>query len=205
MSQLTCVSFGNNNLTSVDVSGDSRLYGLYCRNSGISSLNIANTVTLTILDCEDNYLNISDIIYDINIIQTQENASVSYINQKLVLYNYTITWNVNGGSPAPTQTTVTQNNSINAPVAMTKAGYTFGGWYADATFMQKVTFPVNNVTSDKTFYAKWIGNTQISAGGNHTIMLKPDGTLWSWGSNDSGQLGDGTNTNSANPVQVQQD
>jgi alpha-tubulin suppressor-like RCC1 family protein len=36
----------------------------------------------------------------------------------------------------------------------------------------------------------------------HTVFVKSDGTLWSWGSNSSGQLGDGTTTDRANRVQV---
>ena len=70
---------------------------------------------------------------------------------------------------------------------------------------------MNNVTSDKTFYAKWTFNAptqndiQISAGGSHTIIIKPDGTVWTWGINDSGQLGDGMTTNKNTPVQVQGD
>lgn len=42
----------------------------------------------------------------------------------------------------------------------------------------------------------------IAAGGSHTIELKPDGTVWAWGSNQYGQLGDGTTTNSPAPIQV---
>lgn len=42
----------------------------------------------------------------------------------------------------------------------------------------------------------------ISAGGNHYLALKSDGTLWSWGSNYFGQMGDGSNTGSLTPVQV---
>ncbi|MBI4700423.1 MAG: hypothetical protein HY744_04520 [Deltaproteobacteria bacterium] len=33
---------------------------------------------------------------------------------------------------------------------------------------------------------------EVSAGYNHTCARKGDGTLWCWGSNGSGQLGDGT-------------
>ena len=34
------------------------------------------------------------------------------------------------------------------------------------------------------------------------MALKNDGTVLAWSSNDHGQLGDGTNTNSSAPVQV---
>lgn len=34
---------------------------------------------------------------------------------------------------------------------------------------------------------------QVSAGNNFTAAIKTDGSLWVWGSNRSGQLGDGTN------------
>ncbi|WP_435925695.1 S-layer homology domain-containing protein [Paenibacillus sp. DYY-L-2] len=42
----------------------------------------------------------------------------------------------------------------------------------------------------------------ISVGGNHGLALKDNGTVWAWGSNFSGQLGDGTFNNSVTPVQV---
>lgn len=43
----------------------------------------------------------------------------------------------------------------------------------------------------------------IAAGDHHALALKSDGTLWSWGSNNYGQLGDGTTTNnSTTPIQI---
>lgn len=42
----------------------------------------------------------------------------------------------------------------------------------------------------------------LRAGGKHTCARKMDGTLWCWGHNESGQLGDGTTNDSASPVQV---
>jgi alpha-tubulin suppressor-like RCC1 family protein len=44
--------------------------------------------------------------------------------------------------------------------------------------------------------------TAIAGGGHHSLALNNDGTVWAWGSNDSGQLGNGTNTDSNVPVQV---
>ncbi|MFC5403232.1 RCC1 domain-containing protein [Cohnella soli] len=34
--------------------------------------------------------------------------------------------------------------------------------------------------------------TKVSAGDNHSIALSEDGSVWSWGYNSNGQLGDGT-------------
>ena len=42
----------------------------------------------------------------------------------------------------------------------------------------------------------------IAAGYNHTVALKSDGTVWAWGNNSYGQLGNGTTNNSSQPVQV---
>lgn len=36
----------------------------------------------------------------------------------------------------------------------------------------------------------------------HSLALRADGTVWSWGANESGQLGDGTNVERFTPVQV---
>jgi alpha-tubulin suppressor-like RCC1 family protein len=46
-------------------------------------------------------------------------------------------------------------------------------------------------------------NVKAIAAGNYFIMaLKEDGTVWSWGSNDYGELGDGTTMTRTMPVQV---
>ena len=46
------------------------------------------------------------------------------------------------------------------------------------------------------------GIASISDGAWHALALQNDGTVWSWGSNPSGELGDGTRTNRPEPVQV---
>jgi alpha-tubulin suppressor-like RCC1 family protein len=47
--------------------------------------------------------------------------------------------------------------------------------------------------------AKW---QSVAAGRQHTVAVRTDGTLWAWGSNFDGQLGDGTTTNRHFPIQV---
>jgi len=42
----------------------------------------------------------------------------------------------------------------------------------------------------------------IAGGGFHSLALRSDGTVWAWGENDTGELGDGSATNRATPVQV---
>jgi alpha-tubulin suppressor-like RCC1 family protein len=42
----------------------------------------------------------------------------------------------------------------------------------------------------------------VQAGAAHSLALKFDGTVYAWGSNAYGQLGNGTNIDSSNPVQV---
>ncbi|HEV7493635.1 hypothetical protein [Baekduia sp.] len=44
--------------------------------------------------------------------------------------------------------------------------------------------------------------TAIAAGSQHSLALLQDGSVWGWGVNDLGQVGDGSTTNVADPVQV---
>lgn len=46
---------------------------------------------------------------------------------------------------------------------------------------------------------------KISVGNQHVLALKNDGTLWAWGNNNFGQLGDGTGVNKLEPTQIGSD
>lgn len=43
---------------------------------------------------------------------------------------------------------------------------------------------------------------KVAAGSFHSVALKTDGSLWAWGINAEGELGDGTSTNQPSPVLV---
>jgi alpha-tubulin suppressor-like RCC1 family protein len=55
--------------------------------------------------------------------------------------------------------------------------------------------PVSVLGTTKTF-------CQISAGANHTLAIDKNGTVWAWGSNTNGQLGDNSTTSRLTPVSV---
>ena len=44
--------------------------------------------------------------------------------------------------------------------------------------------------------------TQITAGAYHNVALQSGGTIYTWGYNGEGQLGDGTKINRSTPVDV---
>jgi alpha-tubulin suppressor-like RCC1 family protein len=46
------------------------------------------------------------------------------------------------------------------------------------------------------------GVRDVAAGVGHYVVLKQDGTVWTWGRNDYGELGDGTTVSRLTPVQV---
>jgi alpha-tubulin suppressor-like RCC1 family protein len=63
----------------------------------------------------------------------------------------------------------------------------------------------NSATSRSSPVQTVAGGTnwkQVSSGYVHSAVIKTDGTLWTWGSNYQGALGDGTNTSRSSPVQT---
>ncbi|MEO6069944.1 MAG: T9SS type A sorting domain-containing protein, partial [Chitinophagaceae bacterium] len=82
-----------------------------------------------------------------------------------------------------------------------KSDGTFWSWGAngagelgDGTNDTKIT-PVLVRTSN----GDWL---QVANGESHTTAIKDDGTLWAWGKNTNGQLGDGTTIERHTPTQI---
>ena len=65
-----------------------------------------------------------------------------------------VTFNANGGS-AVSEIFANPNQTITAPTAPTKTGYTFGGWYKESTLTTAWNFTTDVVTAATTLYAKW--------------------------------------------------
>ena len=73
-------------------------------------------------------------------------------------------------------------------------GYNGYGQLGDNTIVSKSS-PVQTIAGG----TNW---KQVACGSNHTSAIKTDGTLWTWGYNYSGQLGDNTQVNKSSPVQT---
>jgi alpha-tubulin suppressor-like RCC1 family protein len=69
------------------------------------------------------------------------------------------------------------------------------GTNTTTTFASGISSPVQTVT----FATNW---AQVSCGYTHTAGIKTDGTLWCWGDNGNGQLGDNTIVKKSSPVQT---
>lgn len=85
---------------------------------------------------------------------------------------YTVTYNTQGGSAIPGLTNVATGGKITAPTPPTKSGYTFQGWYKDASGTTAWDFSTDTVSANTTLYAKW---TAQSTGGG-PVVTNPDTT-----------------------------
>ena len=87
------------------------------------------------------------------------------VNGNLELYakwdlaEYTVSFDTDGGSQVPDQL-ITNGSCATQPSDPTRAGYTFGGWYADAN--RTVPFNFNDpITGKTTIYARWIEGANV--------------------------------------------
>ncbi|PYE47191.1 alpha-tubulin suppressor-like RCC1 family protein, partial [Paenibacillus barcinonensis] len=82
--------------------------------------------------------------------------------------------------------------------------YTFTNLTKGTSYSIKIVArdEAENSSEDGLYYESTPSNL-ISTRTNHTIRMKTDGTVWSWGNNANGQLGDGTTTNKTTAVQVE--
>ena len=84
--------------------------------------------------------------------------------------------------------------AINTTGELWTWGYNGGGQLGDNTDTSKSN-PVQTIAGG----TNW---KQVAGGSNHTAAIKTDGTLWIWGHNSNGGLGDNTTTDRSSPVQT---
>ncbi len=139
--------------------------------------SVAPTVTITAPTTDDTYSASSDTI-EISGSASDATSGVSMV-----------TWSSNrGGSGTATGTAswtvsgVSLSSGDNAITVTAKDG-------------------AGNTAKDTITVAAPV-KPQIAAGSGHSVTLKPDGTVWAWGDNTYGQLGDGTTSNGSTPALV---
>ena len=82
---------------------------------------------------------------------------------------YTVTFNPTGGTVSPTSKVVKIGDALGTLPTPTRAGFTFDGWYSQATGGVKYTSAtVLTTKTDVTIYAHWTGK-------KYTITFNPNG------------------------------
>jgi uncharacterized repeat protein (TIGR02543 family) len=144
---------------------------------------------------------------------------------KWVVNQYSINFVTNGGNIIATKN-IDYGSGITIPNGV-RAGYSFVGWYIDSSMENEFslsTMPAENIT----LYAKWSINSytlkyfskdnnlsiggiildrddQIiltSLGGSFSAALSEKGRVFIWGSNEVGNLGDGTQIGKNQPIEI---
>jgi len=127
---------------------------------------------------------------DVNM-STQDGINYSlshiYINAGYVKFRQSNTWGNNWGGAFPSDTGY--NDGPNIPVS--PSGYYDVAINSETGFY---TFANSNGTQQQCW--------QSVVAGAHTLAIKTDGTLWAWGSNSFGEIGDGTTISKNTPVQI---
>jgi alpha-tubulin suppressor-like RCC1 family protein len=100
-----------------------------------------------------------------------------------------IHYTMNGGEPAETDPVIGATGTV---LVATTGTFRARGFKSDLVASE-------TTVADFTFERRGV----VAGGGEHSLVVKPDGTVWAWGLNGSGQLGDDTQTSRTLPVQVQ--
>jgi alpha-tubulin suppressor-like RCC1 family protein len=108
---------------------------------------------------------------------------------------FTVTGTYSDGTTSAPKTGVTWSSSSSSVDTLFTTGLVTGKTAGVATIT--ATVGTVNGSTQLTVNGPYIA---VSAGGTHTVALKSDATLFAWGSNRWGQLGDGTTTDKLVPT-----
>jgi alpha-tubulin suppressor-like RCC1 family protein len=108
--------------------------------------------------------------------------------------NYNVKWSTTPGGPYDLLASTTSTNFTHV---VGVNGQTF---YYVVSAVDSTAETANSSEASATPNA--ISPGQFAAGYNHSLAVKLDGTVWAWGDNSVGELGDGTTTDRHTPVRV---
>ena len=84
------------------------------------------------------------------------------LHSKWIINSYTVSFDIQSGSTVASQTT-NYDSTITVPLAPTKTGYIFGGWFKEVACTNAWNFETDKVTVDTSLYAKWSIKTDYTA------------------------------------------
>ena len=91
---------------------------------------------------------------------------------KWTVNQYTITFDSNGGTPAPEQQIINYGSKAAEPQNVTRSGHTFAGWYKEAGLTNAWNFATDTVTQDITLYAKWTCTVTFNSNGGSAVAAQ---------------------------------
>ena len=144
-------------------------------------------------------------------------VSAGYAHTSAVRTNGTLwTWGFNGSGRLGDNTVVDRSSPVsvvggftdwcqvsagNAHTAAVRTNGTIWAWGCNGTGRLG-----DNTTTNRSSPVSVVGGftdwCQVSTGGVHTAAVRTNGTIWSWGANNAGQLGDNTIVSRSSPVSV---
>ena len=157
------------------------------------------------------------------------NTSITFTNTYSSTLSFTGNKNtattLSSASPSPTSTSlqvgatvssfVTNSGTTPLWTTVSSIGYSTidftpfsatGDWSGTVNFSGAASYTGNfilgftQISTPVTTFAGGTNWKQVSSGDQQTAAIKTDGTLWTWGSGTSGQLGDNTATTKSTPV-----
>ncbi|HCM52960.1 TPA: hypothetical protein DIS57_03315, partial [Candidatus Wolfebacteria bacterium] len=101
-------------------------------------------------------------------------------------------------------------NTASSSITISTVGeITLAQTSTSSTQTSEVDFAAGTLASTTIVGAGMTANVQLSSnyisiagGGYHSVALKSDGTVWAWGRNNYGELGEGSGISKSTPVQV---
>ena len=123
-------------------------------------------------------------IYSSSVVELEEDATIyaKWIENAPEKVEYVVGFEYNGatGSCSLVSKTVVDGEAFGTLPAPTKSGYTFGGWYLENTFVNRVyASTIVNLNCNIKLYAKWVENAPVYK--DLTLTLKsnlPNNDYW---------------------------
>jgi alpha-tubulin suppressor-like RCC1 family protein len=190
-------------IAKIDASGNALLYSTYLGGNdndfgyGIA-VNVAGNAYITGYTSSDNfplhnpYQQTFGGVTDIFVTKLDASGSALLYSTCLGGNDYDEGYDIASDSSGSAYITGGTRSSEDFPIQNACYDTHLGGYDAFVVKLEDGTSP----TSPQPVYRT------IAAGGTHTLAIYNDGSLWAWGSNWSGQLGDGTTTEHHSPVQI---